>query len=162
MGLFYTAAFKGVAVTAQQDFFELKASASGSVKIHEWTLSQETEFGDAAEEQLRVTTNRGSGSVTSGSGGSTDTPKPIIRGATAFGGTVEINNTTKLAVGSGTLLTDLEVYNWNERIPLQKIYTPETRPVVMPGEYWTLELETTPADSVTISGTIIFEVEGGA
>lgn len=162
MGLMYTGVFKAIAVTAQQDFFELKASAAASVRIHAWLLSQETEFGDGAEEQLRLTTNRGSGSVTSGSGGSTDTPKPLIRGATAFGGVLEINNTTKLAVGSGTLLTDMEVHNWNERMPYQMIYTPELRPIIMPGEYWTLELETTPADSVTISGTIWFEAEGGA
>lgn len=160
-GIMYTAVFKGVAVTAQQDFFELKASSGGSIAIHSWALTQETEFGDAAEEQLRLTTNRGSGAVTSGSGGSTDTPKPIIRGSPAFGGTLEINNTTKLAAGSGTLLTDLEVYSWNERIPFEKVYIPEARPIVMPGEYWTLELETTPADSVTISGTITFEVFGG-
>jgi hypothetical protein len=156
----YTAVFKGVAVTAQQDFFEVKAPAAASVVIHGWTLSQETEFGDAAEEQLKLTTNRGSGSVTSGSGGTTPTAAPLIRTAPAFGGAVKVNNTTKLAVGSGTLTTDLEVHNWNERVPYLIIYTPEMRPVILGGEYWTIELETTPADSVTISGTVWFEVIG--
>src|SRR6267378_7560015 len=125
MGIMYTAAFKGVAVTAQQDFFEIKASAAGSVLIHGFLLSQETEFGDAQEEQLRLTTNRGSGTVTSGSGGSTPTATPIVRGAPAYGGTVEVNNTTKIAVGTGTLTTDLEVHNWNERVPYQFWYPPE-------------------------------------
>lgn len=159
-GIMYTAVFKGVAVTAQQDFFELKAPAAASVRVHGWILSQETEIGDAQEEMLRVTTNRGSGTVTSGSGGTTPTATPLIRTSPAFGGTVEVNNTTKLAVGSGTLTTDLEVHNWNERVPYAHWYTPETRPVILGGEYWTLELETTPADSVTVSGTLYFEVFG--
>lgn len=160
MGLMYSVTFKAVAVTAQQDFFEFKAPAAASCVIHGWSLIQDTELGDAQEEMLRITTNRGSGSVTSGSGGSTSTPAPVVRTAPSFGGTVEINNTTKLAVGSGTLTTDMEVHQWNERVPYIFWYTPETRPHVLGGEYWTLELETTPNDSVTISGTLWFEVFG--
>jgi hypothetical protein len=156
----YSAAFKGVAVTAQQDFFEIKAPAAASVLIHGWMISQETELGDAAEEQLRLTTNRGTGTVTSGTGGSTPTATPVIRTAPAFGGTVKANNTTKLAVNTGTLTTDIEVHTWNERVPYQMIYTPEMRPVIMGGDYWTLELETTPADSVTVNGVVWFEVLG--
>ncbi len=156
----YSATFKGVAVTVQQDFFELKAPAAASVIVHAFLISQETEIGDAQEEMLRLTVNRGSGAVTSGSGGSTSTPAPLIRTDPAYGGTVEINNTTKIAVGSGTLTTDMEVHTMNERVPYLFIYTPELRPIILGGEYWTLELETTPADSVTLSGTLWFEVLG--
>jgi hypothetical protein len=159
-GHMYTGVFKGVAVTAQQDFFQIVAPSAASMIIHGWALSQETEFGDAQEEMLRLTTNRGTGAVTTGSGGTTPTATPSIRTSPAFGGTVKANNTTKLAAGSGTLTTDLEVHNWNERVPYLMIYTPEMRPVVLGGDYWTLELETTPADSVTVSGTIWFEVLG--
>lgn len=161
-GLMYTATFKSVAVTAAQDLFEVKASTAGSVIIHGFLISQNTEVGDAQEEQLRLTTNRGSGSVTSGSGGSTAAIAPIVRGSPAFGGAIEINNTTILAVGTGTLTTDMELHNWNVRVPYQFWYTPETRPVIMPGEYWTLESENAPADSITMSGTLWFEVLGGA
>ena len=156
----HTAIFKAVAVTAQQDFFEVKASASASVLVHGFVLSQSTELGDAQEEMLQLTTNRGSGTVTSGSGGGSATISRRRRGDPAFGGAVEINNTTKLAVGTGTLDTDLEVFNWNERVPFMFWYPPEARPMILPGEYWTLELETTPADSVTISGTIYLEQVG--
>lgn len=161
-GFMYTADFKAVAVTAQQDFFELRAPTNQSVIIHGWLLSQNTELADAAEEQLLLTTNRGSGSVTSGSGGNTATAVPLVRTgpSLASGGAVEINNTTKLAVGTGTLTTDLEVHNWNIRVPYHMVYTPEMRPVVIGTDYWTLELETTPADSITISGTLWFEVLG--
>jgi hypothetical protein len=156
----YSATFKGIAATAQQDLFEFKAPAAASCILHAFFLSQNTEFGDAQEEQIRLTTNRGSGAVTSGSGGSTAAIAPLVRTAPSFGGTIEINNTTKIAVGSGTLTTDLEVYNWNVRVPLQQIWTPELRPIVLGGEYWTLEVETTPADSITLDGTLWFEVLG--
>lgn len=159
-GTMYTVDFKAVAVTVQQDFFEVTAPTAASVVIHGWILSQSTETGDAAEEMLVLTTNRGTGTVTSGSGGTTPTATPIIRTSPAFGGTIEVNNTTKLAVGTGTLTTDLEVHVWNVRVPYMLWYTPETRPVVIGGDRWTLELETTPADSVTISGTLYFEVLG--
>lgn len=161
MARMYTATFKSIAITAAQDLFEILAPADAIVRIHDWTITQSTETGDAAEEMLILTTNRGVGSVTSGSGGGTVTPQPVEDGDPAFGGTVERNNTTIMAVGSGTLETDLEVHSWNVRVPYQKIYTPETRPVISPSNRWTLELETAPADSVTVHGTITFEEIGG-
>lgn len=159
-GRMYTATFKSTAVTAAQDLFEILAPSDAIVVIHDWTLSQTTEVGDAAEEMLILTTNRGVGSVTSGSGGAAVTPQPIQDSDAAFGGTVERNNTTILAVGTGTLETDLEVHAWNVRVPYQKIYTPETRPVLAPSTYWTLEMESTPADSITMHGTVTFEEIG--
>ena len=160
MGRKYTVAFKAVAATAQQDLFEILAPADAVVVIHEWEMSQSTEVGDAQEEQLQLTTNRGIGAVTSGSGGSTATAQPVEDGDAAFGGTVEINNTTKMAAGSGSL-EELEPFAWNVRQPLRQIYTPETRPVISPSNRWTLELETTPADSITMSGKVIMEEIGG-
>lgn len=160
MGRMYTASFKAVAVTAQQDFFEILAPTDAVVVIHDWELNQTTEIGDAQEEQLGLTTNRGVGTVTSGSGGTTATSQPVHDGDAAFGGTVEVNNTTKMVVGTGTL-EELEPYSWNVRIPLMKIYTPETRPVISPGNRWTLELESTPTDSITMNGKVTFEEVGG-
>ena len=68
---------------------------------------------------------------------------PIHFGDAAFGGTVEANNTTKAS--AGTIVTH-EVHNWNVRVPYQRIWTPETRPVLSPSRRFTLELATTPAD----------------
>lgn len=161
MGRIYTATFKDIAVTAAQDLFEIAAPTDAVVVVHDWALTQKTEVGDAAEEMLVLTANRGVGSVTSGSGGGVVTPQPVSDGDPAFGGIVERNNTTIMAVGSGTLETDLEVMNWNVRVPFLRIYTPETRPVLSPGNRWTLELETAPADSITMSGQITFEEIGG-
>jgi len=160
MGRLYTATFKSIAVTAAQDLFEIAGPTDAVTVIHEWGLFQTTELGDAAEEQLLLTTNRGVGTVTSGSGGATVTPQPISDGDPAYGGTVERNNTTQMAVGTGTL-EELEVLAYNVRVPFQRIYTPETRPVISPGNRWTLELESTPADSITMHGYVIFEEIGG-
>jgi hypothetical protein len=157
----YTAQFSAVAVTAAQDFFEITAPSGGVVFVHNWTVFQTTDVGDAAEEILRVETVRGVGSTTSGSGGSTATAQPVSDGDAAFGGTVEANNTTRLAAGTGSLET-LEQYGWNVRAPLSWIYTPETRPCILPSARWTLSLPSAPADSLTVSGTVTFEVVGGA
>lgn len=160
MGRRYTVLFSAVAVTVQQDFFEIVAPADAVVTIHDIDLSQTTELGDAAEEQLGLVLKRGVGAVTSGSGGTTPTPQPVEDGDPAFGGTTEANNTTKMVVGSGTLET-LESWSWNIRIPFQKVFTPETRPIISPSNRATLELTNTPNDSITISGSITFEETGG-
>lgn len=160
MGRMYSGVFKSQAVTAVGDLFELLAPSDAILVIHEWGLSQSTEVGDAAEEMLVLTTNRGVGAVTS-SNGTTVTTQPIADGDPATGGTLERNATNQMAAGSGTLETDLEVHVWNIRVPYQRTYTPETRPIISPGNRWTLELETNPADSITMSGYIIFEEIGG-
>lgn len=156
----YTAQFNGVAVSALQDLFEIAAPADAVVKVHDWTVFQTSDVGDAAEEILRLETVRGIGSVTSGSGGSSVTAQPTEDGDTVFGGTVEANNTTRLAVGTGTLET-LEQYGWNVRLPMEKVYTPETRPVISPSNRWTLSLPAAPADALTMSGTVTIEEIGG-
>lgn len=160
MGRIHTAVFKDIAVTVAQDLFEIAGPTDAITVVHGFTISQKTEYGDAMEEQLLLTTNRGVGTVTSGSGGATVTPHAREDGDAAYGGTVERNNTTIMAVGTGTL-EELEVVAWNVRVPLQIIYTPETRPIISPGNRWTLELETAPTDSITMSGTITFEEIGG-
>ena len=160
MGRMYTVQFNGVAVTAQQDFLELIAPTDAVVILHDWELSQSTEMGDAAEEMLNIYVKRGAGTVTTGAGGSTPTPSPIEFGDVAFGGTTKVNNTTKMAAGTGSIQT-LSAHAWNERVPFQKIYTPETRPIISPGNRLTIELGTTPADSVTINFTATFEEVGG-
>lgn len=158
MGRLYVAAFKSIAVTAAQDLFEITSPADAVTVVHEFGLFQTTETGDAAEEQLLITTNRGSSGTTSGSGGATVTPAPISVGDAAYGGTVERNNTTIMSAGT---ITELEVFAWNVRMPFQRIYTPETRPIISPSLRWTLESESTPADSITMHGYVIFEEIGG-
>ena len=154
-GRMFTAVFNNVAVTAIQDLFELVAPSTGIVVLHDIHLSQNTDVGDAAEEILRIELT--SGHTTSGSGGSAVTPVDVDFGDPAFGGTCEANNTTQAV--SGTIVTHY-VWNWNIRGPFDKIFTPETRPILRPSRRMCIELPAAPADSITMSGSITFEEIG--
>lgn len=154
----YSVSFAGTAVTAAQDLFEITAASSRVLLIHGIELAQTTELGDAAEEVLPLLFRRGTSGTTSGSGGSSATPAPAMANAGAAGSTAEVNNTTRM---SGGTITTLVATAWNIRqSPMQWIFTPEMRPVVSPGERFTVELSSAPADSVTISGTLWFEEIG--
>jgi hypothetical protein len=151
MGRIYTAQFNGSAATAQVDFFEINASSVGIVELMEIHLSQLTEVKDAEEEMLLVLMK--SGQTTSGSGGATPTAVPRLLGDAAFGGTIETMNTTKAT--AGTIVTKA-VWNWNIRVPFDWVFTPETYPMIRPSTRLTVELGTTPADSITFAGFVVF------
>lgn len=156
MGKMYTVVFTGVAVTAQQDLFEITSASTRVLMIHGFELSQSTEVGDAQEEVLSVLVKRGQ--TTSGSGGTAPTPTPLEtnQGAAAFA--AEVNNTTKAS--TGTIVT-IHSTNWNVRqSPCTWLLPPEWRIAVGPSERLTVELATTPADSITMSGTMWVEEIG--
>lgn len=155
MGRIFTAQFNGVAVTAQQDLFEIVAPATGIILLHELGLSQSTEVGDAQEEGLSIILK--SGQTTTGSGGSAPAKVPNLFGDAASGATVAANNTTKAT--AGTIVSHL-AWAWNIRVPFEKVWTPELRPVLSPSRRGTIELGTTPADSITMNGYLVWEEIG--
>jgi len=159
MGQIYDAVFPSIAVTALQDFFEILAPVDAVIIIHGWEIFQTSDVGDAAEEILELETVAGLGATT-GSGGATITPNPNMTGFAASGTTTKRNNTTRLTAGGGSLVT-LEKFGWNVRIPLEKIYTPETRPIISASDFWTLSLPTGPADELSVVGKVTFEEIGG-
>lgn len=156
LGRVYTGIIANAAQTAQIDFFEINAPSDGVVELLEFHLSQLTEVGDAMEEMLLVQLK--SGQTTSGSGGTTPTAVPLLLGDSAYGGTIEVNNTTKAS--GGTIVTHAQ-WNWNIRMPLSVIFTPETCKILNPSARMTLELGTTPADSITFGGYFVFREIGG-
>lgn len=151
-GRMYSATFEEVAVTAVQDLFEINAPSTAVVKIHSLHISQSSDAGDAQSEQLNVLIHRG---TTSGSGGSAPTARPLMEGTAAFAGTVEANNTTQSTEG-----VQLHAESFNVMAGLVIVWTPETRPVIPPSGRLIVELQTAPADSLTMSGTIYFEAIG--
>lgn len=152
-GRIYTATFEQVAVTAAQDLFEVVAPADAVVAIHSWGFYQSSDAGDAESEQLALLIHRG---TATGSGGSSVTPSPRNVGDAAFGGTVEANNTTQSAEG-----TFLGSYSFNVMAGIERIYTPEERDIISPSGLWIAELQTAPADSLTMNGWVKFEEIGG-
>ena len=156
MGRMYTVVFEAGSVTAQQDFFEVVAPADSVVVLHSVVLTQTSDVGDAAEEMLSVAIR--SGQTTSGSGGSAPTAIPLSLGDAAFGGTVEVNNTTKASLGT---IVSHHRESFNIRTGLVYLPTPEMRKTLSPSARMTVELLTTPADALTMDGTLVFEEIGG-
>jgi hypothetical protein len=98
-----------------------------------------------------------SGQTTTGSGGNVTSMVPLLIGDPASGATVKDTNTTKAT--AGTIVTHYEWY-WNVRIPFQMIWTPETRPILIASRRATLELATTPGDTTTFGGYVVYEELG--
>lgn len=155
MGRMYTVTFASVAATVQQDLFEIVAAAGKNLRVRALYLSQSSDVGDAAEEGLSILIK--SGSATSGSGGSAPTPVPTNVTDAAAGFTAETNNTTKAS--TGTIVTH-HAEDWNIRVPFQLILPPEMCVELTGSRRLTVELATTPADSLTISGTLYVEEFG--
>ena len=156
MGRIYSLPLARTAVTAAVDLAEILTAATHICVIHSIELSQSTEVADAAEEMLQLAWK--SGQTTSGSGGNTGvTPIPRLIGDSAHGMTVETFNTTKAS--AGTIVTHA-VWDWNLRVPFEKIFTPETRLIIPPSTRATLELVAAPGDSTTIGGQIVLEIIG--
>jgi hypothetical protein len=149
----YSAVFEQVAVTAAQDLFEINAPADAVVVLHSCVVTQSSEAADAQAEMLPVLFHLGS---TSGSGGTTPTARPLQLGDAAFGGTVEVNNTTQSTEGN-----QLHAESFNVQVGFYYTPTPETRIVISPSDRLIIELQTAPADSITMDGTVIFEEIGG-
>lgn len=153
MGRMYAVTFEAVAVTAQVDFFEITPADDKPCIIHGCYLSQSSDTGDAAEEMLRVKIIRGH--TTGGSGGSAPTPASLNPADAAAGFTAETNNTTIASAGT---TVDLHSEAFNIRSGWVYMPTPEARPVVNQGNTTlVVRLMAAPADSLTISGTLIVE-----
>jgi hypothetical protein len=77
-------------------------------------------------------------------------------GDAAAGTVVEANNTSQ-----GTEGTFIHSESFNVMAGLNIVWTPETRPQISPSDLLHIELQTAPADSLTMSGTVYFEELGG-
>lgn len=154
IGRVYTATFQAVAVTAVQDLIAIVPGSNKPIEILEWAFSQITRVGDANEVQLLIAVK--TGATATGSGGTTAAPIANNLSDTASGATVRYNDTTP--AGTGTIVTP-ESWNWNVRMPFQRIYLPEERPLI-PVNRFVLGLLTAPPASITISGICKFQEFG--
>src|SRR5262245_62379907 len=93
------------AQTGAIDWIEVRAAASRPLRLVELRIGQSTETGDAAEEMIRWAIKIGTGSITSGSSGTSPTPYAVDGSGNSAGFTAEVNNTSQIAVGSGALTT---------------------------------------------------------
>jgi hypothetical protein len=149
----YSVVFEEVAVTAVQDLFEINAPADAIVVLHSVIITQSTDAGDTEAEMLPILFHLGS---TSGSGGTTPTAHPLQLGDAAFGGTVEVNNTTQSTEGN-----QLHAEAFNIQAGFFYRPTPEERIIISPSDRLIIELQAAPTDSINMNGTAIFEEIGG-
>jgi hypothetical protein len=156
----YSGVVRGVAATLAQDIFELLSPADAICEVERIVLSQTSEVGDAQEEQIEINIKRGVGTVTSGSGGSAVTPQPREDGQPASGATLEGNNTTKMAAGTGSIEL-LHVDTWNVRQSKDIVPLEGERWIVSPGNRLTVEMVGAPADSMTLCAYIYWNEIGG-
>jgi hypothetical protein len=155
-GRIYSVPLARTAVTVAVDLVEIVAAATHIVIVHAIEVSQSTDVKDAEEEMLQLAFK--TGATTSGSGGTASiVAVPRLIGDAASGLTIEVFNTTKAT--AGTIVTH-NVWDWNVRVPFEKIFTPETRLIISPSTRATLELVAAPADSITIGGQLLIEVIG--
>ena len=152
MARLYVATFKDVAITLAQDLFSILPAANKPVTIHAVYISQKTDVGDAAEEGLTIEIQRGDTTV--GSGGSALTGNPLMIGTAADAASVRANDTTE--VSAGTPLS-MHVEVWNIRVPWVYHPAPEDRIMSINAEFIAVQLITAPADSITASGTLVYE-----
>jgi len=158
MGLMYTALGAGEAIAAAGDMMEVITPSDAAVVLHRIWVEQETEAGDAQSEQVKVTLSRITVSPTSGSGGTTVTPRPMISGGPAAGTAIEANNTTDLTGGTSV---DILTRSFNVMNGMEVVFTPEERPEAAPSTRFLLKLDNSPNDSITFNYGITFEEVGG-
>jgi len=151
----YAVTFDEVAVSAQQDLFDIAPAANRPIIIHEIVITQSSDVSEAQEEWLHLRFVRGFATV--GSGGTTMTPVPLSVVDSATGATCRINDTSKAVVGAGTTEV-LRSDNFMIRSGYYYLPTPESRIIVTAtSTRFVVQLNTTPTDALTMSGTLIFE-----
>lgn len=165
----FVAQFENVSVSATQDLFSLELYQAVPVRFHSLFLyNVGADVGDAAEEMLRLQILWMGATFTGGTGGSTADPVAVEMqsgnpGRNTFT-TVEVNN-TGLATTTGTTVPR-GVGGWNIRMPFERIWTPETRPLFTydadngGDAVAVVRLLSTPADAISMSGELTFEEIG--
>ena len=153
MSKIYSASFTDVAVAAAQDLFSLLVGDDEPIHLMGFIISQNTEFGDAAAEQLTVNIIRGWGTV--GTGGTAPAALNLDGKGGAATTTVRANDTTEASSGTDVLMHS---ECWNVRMPLIYMPIPELRiRVDQADDILSVSLITVPDDSITASGTIYWQ-----
>ncbi len=150
MGRMYTVQFSDVAVTAQQDLFQIE-SLVVPVIIHGVFISQISDVGDTAAENLGIRIARVTDIVTDDLA-----TVQLDKGDATQNADVAVNETTELVTGLEIIHSEA----WNIALPFVWMPPPEMRIIGQVGDVIVVNLNTTPADSLTMSGTLYFEEQG--
>lgn len=150
MGRMYTVQFSDVAVTAVQDLFQIESKIV-PVILHAIYLSQISDVGDAVAENLLIRIARVTDVVTDDLA-----TVQLDKGDATQNANVAVNETTQLITGEEIIHAEA----WNIALPFVWLPPPEMRIVGEINNTLVVQLETAPADSITMSGTLYFEEIG--
>ena len=147
MARIYSVSFSDVAVSVAQDLFQIEA-VTNPVIIHAVYLSQNSDTGDAAAENLTILIKRVTDVLTN-----VTAEVNLDKADTAALADLNVNDTTALTTGAETIHAEC----WNIAMPFVYLPTPELRPIVPAADVITVNLPTAPTDPLTMSGTLYFE-----
>ncbi len=147
MGDMYTVSFQDIAVTAIQDFFQIEAVTKRAI-IHAIFLSQNSDVGDAAAENLTVVIRRVTDVLTN-----VTAEAQLDSGSPAALADLNVNDTTPLSTGAANIHAEC----WNIALPFVWMPPPEMRIIVPVDDVVTVWLPTAPTDELTMSGVMYFE-----
>jgi len=148
MGRMYSVEFSEVAVTAQQDLFQIEAIGVPAI-IHSIYISQSSDVGDATAAMISLRIHRVTDTVTD------DLPaRQLDPGDATQNANVAINETTELVTGIEVIHSEV----WNIALPWVFMPPPEMRIIVEVANTVVVNMNTT--DTLTMSGTIYFEEVG--
>lgn len=143
------ARFAPTATTTKTDLWEITWAADRPGEIMGWTIFQTTDLGDANEEVLELTIERG---VTAGSGGTASTEIDYGgRGESTPDST--INHMVTTAHTGGTIIFSK---GWNIRIPEEFWLPPELYAYSDAGTDPITVTMSAPADSITVGGSLFW------
>lgn len=139
MGRLYTGFIGNTGGTAAAvDLFEITSAAGKGVALHSFWLWPYDGMG--FEKIIGLTLRRGSSNTTAGSGGFSPSFGAVrwslLDAAASF--TFTVRNDTLM---SGGTITTLRAWTWDHRVMCNKVFTPETRPVIWNGERLVLRME---------------------
>jgi len=151
MGRMYSAIIEDQATAVANDLFQIEGDTVTPV-IHYISVSQNTDFGDAAAEMVIIKIRRVTDAVTSAA-----TLNQFDSNDSVAQADVVAYDTTQLVTGAATIFAE----NWNIALPFIWMPPPEQRIIVPTGNTVVVTMEA-PDDSLTISATMIWEEIGGA
>ena len=149
MGRMYTVQFSEVAVTAQQDLFQIE-SLTLPIVLHAVYLSQTSDVGDSSAENLSIRIVRATDVVTDDLA-----TVQLDKGDATQLADVAVNETTELVTGLEIIHSEA----WNIALPFIWLPPPEMRVIGTIGDVIVINLAS-PADALTMSGTVYFEEAG--
>ena len=144
----YTLEFTAVAVSAQQDLFQIEAVIVPAT-IHAVYNSQSSDTGDASAAMVSLQIRRATDAVTDDLAVAN-----LDLGDATQTADVAINETTELVTGTAVIHSEV----WNIALPWIWLPPPEMRIIIPVGDVVVVNMNTT--DTLTMSGTIYFEEQG--